>query len=81
VHRDIKQDYEHFLRNMEISEKDIPSEYILAHVMMAGRAEQVQEILDNMEVEDFGIRAFRPSSIPSKKKLTKEMCSAVKSSS
>jgi replicative DNA helicase len=38
---------------MDISEKDIPSEYILAHVMMAGRAEQVQEILDNMEVEDF----------------------------
>lgn len=53
MHRDIKQDYEHFLKNMDISEKDIPSEYILAHVMMAGRAEQVQEILDNMEVEDF----------------------------
>lgn len=53
MHRDTKQDYEHFLKNMNVTEKDIPSEYILAHVMMAGRAEQVQEILDNMEVEDF----------------------------
>lgn len=53
MHRDTKQDYEHFLKNMNITEKDIPSEYILAHVMMAGEAEQVQEILDKMETEDF----------------------------
>jgi replicative DNA helicase len=53
MHRDTKQDYEHFLKNMNITEKDIPSEYKLAHVMMAGETEQVQEILDKMETEDF----------------------------
>ena len=53
MHKDTKYDYEHFLRNMNVEEKDIPSEYILAHTLMAGKAEQVQEILDKMDVDDF----------------------------
>lgn len=53
LHRDIKQEYIRFLQNMNVTDKDIPSEYILAHVLMAGKAEQIQEILDNMDVEDF----------------------------
>lgn len=53
MHRETKQEYEYFLKNLEVPTKDIRSEYLLAHVLMAGTAQQITEILDKMESTDF----------------------------
>lgn len=53
MHRDIEQDYRRHLSNMKVADRNIPAEYVLAHVLMAGKAEQIQEVVDKMEVDDF----------------------------
>ena len=53
MHKDTEQDYRHLLKNMTISNRDIRSEYMLAHVLMAGQAQQIREVLDTMEADDF----------------------------
>ena len=53
MHRDTKQDYEHFLKNIKVPYKDLRSEYILGHALMSGTAEQIGMLVDKLEANDF----------------------------
>ena len=53
MHRDTKQDYEHFLRNLKIEPYDIHAEYRLGRVLMCGSITDVSKVIDKLAADDF----------------------------
>lgn len=53
MHRDTKQAYQDFLKNLAIKPHDCQSEYKLVHALMCGKSSQISDIVGTMEADDF----------------------------
>lgn len=52
MHKDTKQDYEHFLKNLKIETHDVHAEYRLGRVLLCGKMRQVTQVLDGLGADD-----------------------------
>lgn len=53
MHKDTERDYREFLRNLKIKPNNIEAEYKLAHILLCGKANQITDVVSNMDSDDF----------------------------
>ena len=59
MHKDTVFDYERFLNNLDVKPYDLFAEYRLGRVLMAGKSQQIMDILSELEVVDFYDKAMQ----------------------
>lgn len=53
MHKDTRQAYQDFLKNLSVKPHNMEAEYKLVHALLCGKSSQVADIVSTMETDDF----------------------------